>query len=267
MAHLTRLDDGTAADGAVGLHAGRITAIFGLLIVSLALAHVVFQSVKYHLGMPEFYGLVRLFDMGVEANLPTFFSAFQLLFVSLLLLMVGLQMRRRSSDRYARHWLFLALIFFAMAADEMAEIHEMSVRPLREIAPGLASGLFYWAWVIPASILVMVVAFSYARFVFAYLPPAMRKATLGGAAIFVGGAVGVEMPEAMFVEKNGLDNFTYAMFVLVEETMEMTGILIFLSGLLHYIGGHLGVLAIRIAPSQTAAGAADRPLLGQQPVT
>ncbi len=261
MANLTQLDDSLSTDGAVGLHAGWITATFGLVIVTLALAHLVFQSVKYHLGIPEFYGLVRLFDMGVEANLPTFFSACQLLFVSLLLFMVGLKIRRQSSNLYARHWLFLALIFFAMAADEMAEIHEMTIRPLREIAPGLTRGLFYWAWVIPASILVVGVAFSYARFVFAYLPPDMRKATLGGAALFVGGAVGVEMPEAMFVEKNGLDNFTYALFVLVEETMEMTGILIFLSGLLRHIGRHLGVLAIRVEPSQAAA----HPLWEQRP--
>lgn len=208
MGKLTRLDESATTHGAVGLHAGWITATFGLVIVSLALAHVVFQSVKYHLGMPEFYGLVRLFDMGVEANLPTFFSACQLLIVSLLLLLVGLKMRRQSGSFYAGHWLFLALIFFAMAADELA---------------------------------------------------------LSGAAIFVGGAVGVEMPEAMFVEKNGLDNFTYAMFVLVEETMGMAGILVFLSGLLRYIGRRLGVLAIQVAPSRSAARAAVRPLLGQRP--
>ena len=241
-------NDPPTRHGAVTLHASRITWIFAAAIAVLALAHLSLQWVRYGLGMPEFYGLVRLFDMGVEANLPTFFSSFQLLVVSMLLIVVGLAMRQRR-DSYARHWLVLALIFFLMAADEMAEIHEMSIRPISELAPWLVTGLFYWAWVIPAGVLVVVVALSYARFVFSYLPPDMRKATVIGAVIFVGGAIGVEMPEAMFVEKNGLENFTYALFVLVEETMEMAGILIFLSGLLRFISQHVGVVSIQVASS------------------
>ena len=238
--------------GAVTLHANRITWVFAAAIAVFALAHLSFQWIRYGLGLPEFYGLVRLFDMGVEANLPTFFSSFQLLVVSMLLTVVWLAMRQRG-DSYARHWLFLALIFFLLAADEMAEIHEMSIRPIRELAPGLVTGLFFWAWVIPAGVLVVVVSLSYARFVFSYLPPDMRKATVIGAAIFVGGAIGVEMPEAMFAEKHGLDNLTYQMFVLVEETMEMAGILIFLSGLLRFMGEHVGVVSIQVASSDLPA--------------
>jgi hypothetical protein len=254
MASITRLDDSTVTERAVKLHAGLITTAFGVAIAVLATAHVLFQWIRYDLGMPEFYGLVRLFDMGVEANLPTFFSAFQLLIVCLLLVVVGLTMRQRR-DRYARHWLVLALIFFLLAADEMAEVHEMTIRPIREIAPWLVTGLFYWAWVIPAAILVAVVAFSYAKFVFAYLPPDLRKATLIGAAIFVGGAVGVEMPEAMFAQVNGIENFTYALFVLLEETMEMAGILVFLSGLLRYFSRQVGVVAMQVVPAPMAAPA------------
>ena len=248
---------------AVTLRAGWITVTFGLAIAALACAHVVFQWFRHGLGKPEFYGLVRLFDMGVEANLPTFFSAFQLLVVCLLLIVVGLAMRRRR-DTYARHWLLLALIFFLLAADEMAEVHEMSIRPIREIAPWLVTGLVYWAWVIPAVILVLVVAFSYSRFVFTYLPADMRKATLVGAAIFVGGAVGVEMPEAKYAQINGIDNFPYAIFVLVEETMEMTGILVFLSGLLRHISRHVGEVALRVVATPTVVPAVPPAFAGDQ---
>ena len=80
----------------------------------MALAHLAFQWARYGLGLPEFYGFFPLIDMGVEANLPTFFSSVQLLVVSMLLIVVGLAMRQRR-DSYARHWLFLALIFFLMA--------------------------------------------------------------------------------------------------------------------------------------------------------
>jgi hypothetical protein len=150
------------------------------------------------------------------------------------------------------HWLFLALIFALLAVDETSEMHEMTIRPMREMAPWLVTGIFYWAWVIPAVVLVMAVAFSYARFVFSYLPRDTRKTTLIGASLFVGGAVGVEMPEAMFAEINGIENFTYALFVLVEETMEMSGILIFLSGLLKYFSREVGVVALEVVPATPA---------------
>ncbi len=246
----------------VRLPAAWVVRTFSLIIACLVVAHVAMQSVRYHAGMPEFYGLVRLFDMGVEANLPTFFSALQLLVVSLVLAMIGL-LRRRQHERHAAEWLLLALMFLLLAVDESSEIHEMSVRPFREFAPWLATGLFYWAWVLPAAMLVVFVAWRFAGFVFNYLPADTRKHTVVGAALFVGGAIGVEMPEARYVEQHGLDNFAYGMFVLVEEALEMSGVLVFLTGILKYCSNHLGVVELEVAmvaaeASEPAASLLDR---------
>jgi len=230
----------------VQLPAAWVVRSFSLIIAFLAIAHVAMQSVRYHVGLPEFYGLVRLFDMGVEANLPTFFSAFQLLVVSLLLAVIGL-LRRQEGDRRAGQWLVLALIFLLLAIDESAEIHEMSVRPFREFAPWLATGVFYWAWVLPATALVIYVTWRFAGFVFDYLPSETRRHTVLGAALFVGGAIGVEMPEARYVEQHGLDNFTYGIFVVVEEVLEMTGVLVFLAGIMKYCSRHLGSFELEVS--------------------
>ena len=56
----------------IELHARWITTTLAATIAVLALAHLVFQAVRHQLGIPHFYGLVELFDMGIEANLPTF---------------------------------------------------------------------------------------------------------------------------------------------------------------------------------------------------
>src|SRR5690606_41162751 len=104
-------------DKRLRLPVGWVVWTFGSIIAFLAIAHVATQSARYHAGMPELYGLVRLFDMGVEANLPTFFSAFQLLVVSLLLAIIGLA-RRQQGDAAAPQWLLLALIFLLLAMDE-----------------------------------------------------------------------------------------------------------------------------------------------------
>lgn len=229
-----------------------ITWTLLLSMVLLILAHVATQSIRYHLGLHEFYGLVRLFDMGTEGNLPTSFAAIQLLFAAVMLGLIGYS-RRQAGDSYARHWLFLALILFLMAIDELAGIHELTVRPLRELAPSLVTGLFYWAWVIPAMILVLVVSWSYLGFVFRYLPSPTRNTTVVGATLFVSGAIGVEMPEARFVEQNGMDNFTYGMYVLVEEVLEMCGILVFLTGLLNYFRSHVGIVEMALTGSPAGA--------------
>jgi hypothetical protein len=237
----------------VRLPAARLVRIFSLIIAFLVVAHVATRSVRYHAGLPEFYGLVRLFDMGVEANLPTFFSTLQLLVVCVVLAVIGL-LRRRQHERHAREWLLLALMFLLLAVDESSEIHEMTVRPFREFAPWLATGLLYWAWVLPAAMLVVYVAWRFAGFVFDYLPADTRRHTVIGAALFVGGAIGIEMPEARYVQQHGLDNFTYSMFVMVEEALEMTGVLVFLTGILKYCNDHLGVVELEVAMA-----AADAP--------
>ena len=250
-------------DKRVRLSAARVVKFFAFSIAVLAVAHVVMQSVRYYVGLNEFYGLVRLFDLGVEANLPTFFSAFQMLVASLLLAVIGVA-RRQEGDSYAAQWLLLALIFLLLALDESAAIHEMSVRPFRDFAPWLATGIFYWAWVLPAMAAVAWVAWRYAGFVFNYLPTDTRRHTVLGAALFVGGAVGVEMPEARYVEQHGMDNFVYGMFVLVEEVLEMAGVLVFLTGVMKYCSQHLGPVQLDVCMAVADARSRVSPRLDKQ---
>ena len=54
------------------------------------------------------------------------------------------------------------------------------------------------------------------------------------------------MPEARHVEQHGLDNFTYGMFVLVEEVMEMAGVWVFLSGIVKYFSQHVSVVEFAV---------------------
>jgi hypothetical protein len=213
-----------------------LTAILILLIVG----HLLSQISKHVLGVPYAYGLVELFDMDVEANFPTFFSGFQLLLCGLLLALIGAG-RRHLNDPFARHWQVLAVIFLLLALDEMVSMHELTIRMGWEFAPSLANGIFYWIWVVPASVFVVFVAVSYARFVFSYLPAVTRRRTIFGAALFVGGALGVEMFEARHVQQHGMENLTMGFYVLVEESMEKVGILVFLSGILDYLRSSGGV--------------------------
>lgn len=253
----------------VRLDARAIVRCLAIAIGMLASAHLITQVLKYRAGLPEVYGLVPLFDMGEENNLPTFFSGGQLLLCALLLYLIARTRAGRHPVDF-RYWAMLALIFFWLAADEMASMHELAIRPVAEWMPGRTTGFLHWGWVVPGSLLVIIVAIAYARFVLK-LPASTRNRTIVGAALFVGGAIGVEMPEAAHVEQHGMENLTYGLFVLVEETLEMAGILVFLSGLLIYVRDHVGRLEVtvvspvaqRTASSRLAPHGADRARSGR----
>jgi hypothetical protein len=231
---------------------------FSVLIVVLGLAHLLSQIAKFRFGIPGAYGLVDLFDMDVEANFPTYFAGVQLLVCALVLMLIGL-VRRQAKDRFAMHWLVLALIFLLISADELVSIHELSIRLGREFAPAFATGIFYWIWIVPGSLLVLLVAFTYARFVFSYLPAQTRNRTIIGAALFVGGALVVEMFEARHVEQHGMENLTMGIFVFFEESLEKVGILIFLSGILDYLRTVIGSVAIDVVDGSKARAALQEP--------
>ncbi|MGE0802691.1 MAG: hypothetical protein AB7G13_36325 [Lautropia sp.] len=222
-----------------------IVHLFGWIVILLAFAHFATQTVKYRLGYAGLYGLVGLFDMGVEANMPTFFSGFQLIVCALLLTAIAC-VHCRDRNRYKVHWAVLAGLFYYLAADELSGLHELTIRPIRELFPDLATGLFYWAWVIPGMVFVAAFGVVFARFVLHALPRLVRTRMIVGGLLFVAGAIGVEMPEARHAQRHGTENMTYGLYVLVEEFLEMTGVLVFLSGVLEYLRTSIGPTVVEV---------------------
>lgn len=241
----------------VGLNSRRIVTALGVTIALLAIAHLMSQVSKHLFGFAGVYGLVDLFDMDVEANVPTYFAGMQLLGCSLVLAVIGMA-RSRAGDPFARHWKVLGLMLLLFSVDEIVSVHELSIRLGWEFAPGIAQGIFYWIWVLPASVLVAVVSVSYARFVFSYLPAHTRNCTVLGAGLFVGGALGVEMLEARHVQREGMENFAMGIYVLLEETLEKIGILVFLAGALEFLRTRVGTVALEVVRTQPASQATRR---------
>ena len=198
------------------------------MLVALNLA---VQYAKRILGYESLLGLVRLFTLNQETNLPTWFSALLLLTAALLLLLVAVLKQARAA-RFTRHWFGLAFIFFYLATDEAAEIHGLFNVVGATI--GSSSGLFYWPWVTVALGSVLIVALAYLRFV-AELPPKTRWLFVGAGVLYVFGAVGMEMLGGLYTETYGEESFTYALLFTIEETLEMTGVVLFLYALLDYL--------------------------------
>lgn len=99
----------------------------GLLVIvtGLLLGGTVTQYMRYAYGAQSQSGLVRLFNLEGENNLPSWYSSIALLLSSAALGNIGLQ-RRQEGNPWAWHWLALAFGFLCLSADEAASIHEIA---------------------------------------------------------------------------------------------------------------------------------------------
>jgi len=123
------------------------------------------------------------------------------------------------------------VIFMFLSLDEIAQLHELSGRILGMFGRG--SGIFYNMWVIVAGFALVIFAVFYFRF-WLSLPAKPRKLFLIAGIIYVFGAVGFEMLES-WAHDASWARVVVPGFVTIEETMEMSGVILFIYSLLHHL--------------------------------
>ena len=210
-----------------------IVRCLGAVAFLLVLANIGFRLAARLTGNYHVYELARWFDLDIEKNIPSGFSALLLLYAALLLGLIA-TVERRQAGRRMLHWRILSLGFLLMAVDEACSLHEGLIRPIRRLLGDENLGIFYYAWVIPGIALVLVVAAFFFRFLLR-LRAKSRAAFLIAATLYLGGALGVELIAGRFVELHGKRNVTYHMMVVAEESLEMAGAIVFIWALLAFI--------------------------------
>jgi hypothetical protein len=205
-------------------------------VVAVVLAGTAVQLIRFYTGHDSIYGLVPLFDLGMEANIPTFYSSLLLLCSSVLLTVIS-SAAMKSGSRFAKQWVVLAVGFFYLAVDESAHIHELLIQPMRNLLGSYSQGIFYFAWVVPGIGIVAALAFFFFSLLRS-LDRVTRWYFLVGGFLYVGGAVGIEMVDGLVAARYGKDILAYNLLVVVEETMEMSGVIVFIAGLLRYLKHH-----------------------------
>jgi hypothetical protein len=199
------------------------------ILIALTAAGIVAEYARYYLPIgPD---LPNYFSLTEEKNVPTWWSSFLLMACSVVLFAIAAT-KSRAAGEFRRHWIVLGAIFCYMSIDELVEIHEWlgSIPSLNPFG-----SVLYYGWVVPASVLVLLFAVSYLRFLF-HLPMPTRVKVAAAGFIYVGGAVGVEILVGFWTTKHGELNFAWAMGGLVEEAMEMIGSSLFLYTLIEYLG-------------------------------
>ena len=216
----------------------RFTAyLLGGTASALVLASILGQGMYYlphHNRIQQV--LSTMFYVDKEFNVPSTFSALLLLFTGILLFSITL--RNIKTKLNFGHWLVLAFGFSAMAIDEMFSFHERLIAPVHSLLTNLLNvehlGIFRFAWVIPGIALVLALIPYFWKFVL-NLPRHTRHNFLTAAAIYLGGAIGTELLGGYFFATYGsTDSFLYSMIATVEESLEMSGVILFIYGLMVY---------------------------------
>ena len=187
-------------------------------------AHCVVQVGIYGFGAEKHW--LDSLNMDRELNLPTLFSSLLLLISALLMQRLG----HNSNPDAADDWRLLSKIFIFLALDEALQIHEILIIPgLRhQVHPALAS-----TWVVPYAALALIMLWKFRSFL-GSIPRATATGLLRSGAVYVGGAIGMEMIGSFAVRSSliRLHSPWYGAITGLEEALELVGIILLIDALM-----------------------------------
>ncbi|MBK8583668.1 MAG: hypothetical protein IPL86_18240 [Flavobacteriales bacterium] len=239
-----------------------VLAILVALSVLTSLCHLVLHW--------RVEALTQLADLDTEANLPTLYNVLLFFFGAALFLLHS----REFSGKPVRAWQTMAAVFLFLGIDEGSQIHEKFLQFTKRLVEGTGGGelggWLYYAWVIPYGLAAITLAFVLSRWFFG-LSPALRKRLVISGIIYVFGAVFMEMAGGKVIESlTPVDAANYpwmpcrvfgdtadcwlfmepkyiAMYTL-EETFEMTGLILCIRALLLELADRSKQLSLAIVP-------------------
>ena len=192
------------------------------------------------------HGAMHLFDLGLDGNIPTWYASASLFLCALLLFAIA-RTATGSREKWRSHWYGLSSLFLLLSIDETATIHERAGDALDQLAPPVSDlgGFLFYSWVIIGAAAVLLVSLVFLRFTLR-LPKRTRTLFVVAAGVFVTGGLGAEMINAWLHDVYGTNTFAYAAMTVVEEVLEMTGVLIFIYALLDILRAEIGELRLYV---------------------
>lgn len=230
------------------LDAGKVARRLSLVVLALLAAHIATQALVLFGAVGRGSRGVALFDLNQEDNFPSLYSGAALLLTSALLAAAGAAERRR--NRPAAAWNLLSGVFVMLAADEWLSLHETIGSHMKRLVH--ASGALHHPWVIPGGLITAALGVLYVPFLLR-LPKRTRILFVVSGLIFVGGAVGMEMVGGLIMDRWGGESLAHAVEVLVEESMEMFGIVFFIYSIISYLQTEFPRYTLRLVSSRPRA--------------
>ena len=203
------------------------------VVGALVVLHVAVQTAESFFPHLASKFIFKLFDLGLEQNVPTFFAVALFILLALVVAFVGAN--KEKGKRWK--WYLLSGICIFLGVDELAQFHEQisgSVQLLLD-----THGFLAFAWVIPYAIAVLIIAIIYIPFILK-LSPKVRKYIFIGGGFYVFGALLLEMVGAKLFDTHEGITLSYVIVSTFEEISEFLGLLLVLKGFVLYISEEEG---------------------------
>ncbi len=226
----------------VAVSSKKVSQILFIITSLLIIASVAGQIMKYMGGHDTVFGLVPLFNVSKEQNIPTLFSVLLLVSCSVLLSLI-FYLHRKQVVGLKMYWATLAIGFVYMAIDEFTQLHENIGISFIPLIGDHSHGFLYYSWVIPAFALIVFLASFFSNFLFK-LPKTTRINFIIAGIIYLTGLLGIEMLGGYYHELHGDENLTYSLISTLEESLEMLGLILFIRALLDYLSAHFSEITI-----------------------
>lgn len=226
----------------------RVINLLLCIVTTLVITGTIANVIIYQVAPSPEHKLARLmhrFDLGFEPSLPNWYSSFALLASSGLLAIIGLA-KWRAADRFFKHWLALAVIFLGLSIDEGVRMHEMIHTAVVHFVD--VHGILYLQTIVPTLLIVVIIGLCYLPFL-KHLERRTSMLFVCAGAIYVLGAVGIDVVGGMFIEQQGIASLGHTISQSVEESFEMLGIVLFLYALLDYIRRLIGPIRFEVSQS------------------
>lgn len=247
------------------IHPRKTARFFLAIVLLLTLLHSIAQAIFLSTLNENLLEFSRCLDLDIEKNIPSFYSAFAIFLCSLLFFCLAALEKNQEGRR--PYWLGLTGVFFFLSLDEAFALHERLGDYTKEYirSTGIleASGMLYFPWIIPYSILITILGLLYFRFMLR-LPRNTMVLLILSAIIFLTGAAGFDMLGGREAELHGYYSVTYTVLYTIEEFLEMIGVVLLMYTLLDYIKQQYGLLRVDFAV-ETAVGASSEQKNGQLP--
>lgn len=232
----------------------RVAFALAKAAAALIAAHLVLLAITVVTGRDYIFGLVPLFDLDVENNVPSFFSGSLLLLNGILIWLVA---QLPFLSHHSRVWYVLAGVFVFLSCDELFGVHEHLTRPFREALR--TSALLYYPWVIGYAVPVLTLIVWFIPSWRSLDAPARTRLVTAGVLYFMG-AVVMELIGGAYDEAFGHDRtLAWGLLVAVEESLEMAGLLVLTHAVLMLLAPSAGGAAVVIGNQASSISASITP--------
>jgi hypothetical protein len=183
-----------------------------------------------------------LFDLDLEGNIPSWYNSSLFIIGSAVSWICG-QFARQLDRKQTYHWFAISAVMLVLSIDELLALHEL----LGNI-PMLKGG-FVFGWIMVVGPIAALFGLWFVPFLFR-LPASIALCLAAAGLIYLGGAIGLESVGGKIAEaitQTPSDQITpelsqlvthnrwYLTEVALEETCEMSGLILYIYGALRYL--------------------------------